>query len=232
MGPLPQFSIILPTFNRAALLERALASVCAQSEPDWELLVADDGSTDHTWALLAQWQAREPRIARWRHPNRGQAASRNRVLEEARGEWILFLDSDDELHPSHLALRRQAIESQPWIEMWLSPMRVVGSPLVPCMLEHGRLIHVDRCIGVGMLLVRRECLLAIGGFPDVGYAEESGLLQRLHDAGTRTGRLGARTYIYHRGHASSLTLDRQREADLVQTGLPVESVTTQAVALM
>lgn len=193
--------------------------------------MADDGSTDDTWALLGRWWANEPRIRRWRHSNRGQAASRNRLLEEARGEWIAFLDSDDELHPSHLALRRQAIEAQPSIEMWLSPMRVVGSPLVPCMQEHGRMIHVDRCIGVGMLLVRREALLAIGGFPDLGYAEESGLLLRLQAAGISTGRLGARTYVYHRGHASSLTLDRQRLGAASTAVRPVEPVTTPVSAL-
>ncbi len=211
MGPSPQFSIILPTFNRASLLERALASVVAQSELDWELLVADDGSTDETEELLDQWQARDRRIRCWRHPNQGQAASRNRMLEQARGQWIAFLDSDDELHPSHLATRRQAIEAQPSIELWLSPMRVVGSPLVPCMVEHGQMIHIDRCIGVGMLLVRREALLAIGGFPDLRYAEESALMQRLLASGVRTGRLGARTYVYHRSHGSSLTLDRERQ---------------------
>lgn len=231
MGPSPQFSIILPTFNRASLLERALSSVVAQSEPDWELLVADDGSTDDSWALLGRWQARERRIRRWRHPNRGQAASRNRMLALARGDWIGFLDSDDELHPSHLSTRRQAIEAQPAVEMWLSPMRVVGSPLVPCMLEAGRMIHVDRCVGVGMLLVRREAMLAIGGFPEVDYGEESGLLQRLQAAGTRAGRLGARTYIYHRGHASSLTLDRVRQAGFAPPALPVEPVTAPAGAL-
>ncbi len=223
MGPSPQFSIILPTFNRASLLGRALSSVVAQSERDWELLVADDGSTDETRELLGQWQARDRRIRCWRHSNRGQAASRNRMLEQARGQWIAFLDSDDELHPSHLATRRQAIEAQPAIELWLSPMRVVGSPLVPCMVEHGRMIHVDRCIGVGMLLVRREAMLAIGGFPDVGYAEESALMQRLLASGIDTGRLGARTYVYHRNHASSLTLDRERQQATPTRG-PVEQL--------
>ena len=210
MEPSPQFSIILPTFNRAGLVERALSSVVAQSEPDWELLVADDGSTDDTWSRLGPWQARDRRIRCWRHANRGQAASRNGMLDRARGQWIAFLDSDDELHPSHLSVRRQAIEAQPWIDLWLSPMRVVGSPLVPCMVEQGRMIHVDRCVGVGMLLVRREAMLAIGGFPDIRYGEESALLQRLVSSGIGSARLGARTYIYHRDHANSLTLDRER----------------------
>ena len=217
MEPSPQFSIILPTFNRAGLVERALASVVAQSEPDWELLVADDGSTDDTWSRLAQWRGRDRRIRCWRHPNRGQAASRNRMLELARGQWIAFLDSDDELHPSHLSVRRQAIEAQPWIDLWLSPMRVVGSPLVPCMVDEGRMIHVDRCVGVGMLLVRREAMLAIGGFPDVRYAEESALLQRFVASGISSARLGARTYIYHRDHGSSLTLDRERQQCVLAT---------------
>ncbi len=231
MGPSPQFSIILPTYNRASLLERALSSVVAQSEPDWELLVADDGSTDETPALLGRWQARDDRIRSWRHPNRGQAASRNRKLEHAHGQWLAFLDSDDELHPDHLAVRRQAIEAQPWIELWMSPMRVVGSPLVPCVVEPGRMIHVDRCIGVGMLLVRREAMLAIGGFPDVGYGEESGLMQRLLARGILSGRLDARTYVYHRGHARSLTLDRERLVGATRLPREACSITAGAAEL-
>ncbi len=211
MGPSPQFSIILPTFNRASLLGRALSSVLAQSEPDWELLVADDGSTDATWDLLQEWQAHDRRIRCWRHSNRGQAASRNRMLAQAAGQWIAFLDSDDELHPGHLALRRQAIEAQPAVDVWISPMRVVGSPLVPCLLRPDRMIHVDRCIGVGMLLVRRDSLLAVGGFPDMRYGEEAALMQKLWASGSRAARLAARTYTYHRGHPSSLTLDRERQ---------------------
>ena len=201
----PFFSIVMPTWNRIAWLDRALASVLAQQESSWELLIADDGSSDGTWASLCDWTRRDSRVRCWRHANRGPAASRNALLRHARGNWIVFLDSDDELLPDHLALRREAIAAQPDTELWLSPMRIVGNPFVRSCMHPGEMIHVDRCIGVGMLTVRREAILRVGGFPDVGYAEDAALMTQLQIMGTRTAWLTHRTYVYRREHADSIT---------------------------
>jgi glycosyltransferase involved in cell wall biosynthesis len=201
----PHFSILMPTFNRAGFLGRALVSVLAQHETGWELLIADDGSADGTPGVLADWRQRDPRIRTWRHDNRGQSASRNRLLHEARAPWIAFLDSDDELEPDHLARHREAIEADPAVDIWMSPMRVVGSSMVPCAEKPGEDIHLDDCIGVGMLVLRREAMLAAGGFPDLAYAEESALMQRLLANGDKRGYLARRTYVYHRSHSDSLT---------------------------
>ncbi|GAB2506284.1 glycosyltransferase family 2 protein [Arenimonas alkanexedens] len=200
----------MPTFNRAGLLERALASVLQQHDPDWELLVADDGSDDGTPGLLARWRTREPRVRSWRHNNRGQAASRNRLIGLARAPWIAFLDSDDELEPRHLGRHRAAIRANPSVDVWQSPMRVVGSQTVPCANIPGADIHLDDCIGVGMLVIRRTTLVAAGGFPDVSYAEETALMQRLVAQGAQRGHLPDRSYVYHRSHAESLTRAKER----------------------
>lgn len=202
---LPLFSILMPTFNRASFLGRALVSVLAQHETQWELLVADDGSDDGTPGVLAHWRQRDPRVRCWQHDNRGQAASRNRLLHEARAPWIAFLDSDDELEPDHLARHREAIEADPAVDIWLSPMRVIGSSMVPCAENPGKDIHLDDCIGVGMLVLRRKVMLAAGGFPNIAYAEESALMQRLLANGARRGYLARRSYVYHRSHTDSLT---------------------------
>lgn len=206
--PTPLFSIVLPTFNRAHLLDRAIESVLAQHETSWELLIADDGSTDGTWAALCEWARRDDRLRCWRHSNRGQAAARNQMLKHARGEWVVFLDSDDEFLPDHLALRSEAIAIQPQVELWISPMFIVGSPLVPCRIHPGQMIHIDRCVGAGMLTIRRKPLLNVGGFPDLAYAEESALMARLLTAGIRSRRLPCRSYVYHRDHTDSLTKNR------------------------
>lgn len=211
MSP-PLFSVLMPTYNRARLLDRAVASVLAQSDPAWELLVTDDGSIDGTWATLCDWRRSDRRISCWRHANRGQAASRNAMLQNARAPWIVFLDSDDEFEPAHLARHRHAIEADPSVDVWLSPMRVVGSPLVPCMHDPDNFIHVDACIGVGMLVIRRDVILAAGGFPDIGYAEESALMDRLVCSGVRLQRLQDRSYVYHRSHTDSITLNRSKHA--------------------
>jgi len=94
-------SVVLPTFNRGYCLERAIRSVLGQTYPDWELIVVDDGSTDDTQAVLESFK--DSRIRVFRHSvNRGVAAGRNTGLAAARGDFIAFLDSDDEWRPDKL----------------------------------------------------------------------------------------------------------------------------------
>src|SRR6202000_2278953 len=98
---MPKVSIILPTYNRADTIMRAVRSVQAQTFQDWELIVVDDGSTDDTASLLA---GVETRMVLTRQPNRGFTEARNAGIRAARGPYIAFLDSDDEFMPHHLEL--------------------------------------------------------------------------------------------------------------------------------
>ena len=106
MSDTPLFSVIVPVFNRAATLPRCLASVWSQSWADWEIVAVDDGSTDGSRAML-EVQA-GPRLRVVAHErNRGVCPARNTGIAAARGEWLVFLDSDDELAGPH-ALARMA----------------------------------------------------------------------------------------------------------------------------
>lgn len=93
---MPRFSVIIPTYNRAALLRDALASVFAQRFADFEVLVVDDGSTDDTGTVLAELA---DRITVLRQDNRGPGAARNAGCAQARGRYLAFLDSDDVWFP-------------------------------------------------------------------------------------------------------------------------------------
>jgi glycosyltransferase involved in cell wall biosynthesis len=95
-------SIIMPTYNRADTVLRALASVRAQTFPDWELHIIDDGSTDGSRRMLAA--ERDPRIKVHLEDHRGVADARNKGLAESTGDYVAFLDSDDEWFPHHLEL--------------------------------------------------------------------------------------------------------------------------------
>ena len=97
----PKVSIILPTYNRADTILRAIRSVQAQTFEDWELIVVDDGSEDDTVAVIADADVRMTVI---RQENRGFTEARNTALRAARGEYCAFLDSDDEFMPHHLEL--------------------------------------------------------------------------------------------------------------------------------
>lgn len=99
---LPLISVVLPIFNGADLLDRAVQSVQAQTFPHWELLAVDDASTDGTDKALARYHE-DSRIRVWRLPeNQGAGAARNFALRQARGSWITYLDHDDEYYSSYL----------------------------------------------------------------------------------------------------------------------------------
>jgi glycosyltransferase involved in cell wall biosynthesis len=98
---MPKVSIILPTFNRIDTIMRAIKSAQRQSLQDWELIVIDDGSTDNTAALI---EGSDPRLELVRQENRGFTEARNAGIRAAKGEYLAFLDSDDEFLPHHLEL--------------------------------------------------------------------------------------------------------------------------------
>jgi len=90
---MPFFSVIIPSYNRAALLPRAIQSVIHQTFDDWELLVVDDGSTDDTAQQVAVFN--DPRIRYLYQNNQGVCVARNTGAHHAKGEYLVFLDSDD-----------------------------------------------------------------------------------------------------------------------------------------
>src|SRR5881396_2316906 len=94
-------SVIVPTYNRRETIQAAIASVQRQTFADWELVVVDDGSTDDTAALI---EGSDPRLVLIRQKNQGVNAARNTAMLRARGQYIAFLDSDDEWLPHHLEL--------------------------------------------------------------------------------------------------------------------------------
>jgi glycosyltransferase involved in cell wall biosynthesis len=103
----PVVSIIVPSFNRAELIGETLDSVRAQTFADWEAIVVDDGSTDAALKTISRYEAMDPRIrtlSRNREP-KGAAACRNIGLAAARGDHVVFLDSDDMLGPDCLKQR-------------------------------------------------------------------------------------------------------------------------------
>lgn len=97
----PRVSVIIPTYNRRGYLRQAVDSVLAQTRPDFEVLVVDDGSTDDTPRVIASMA--DPRLRCLWQANAGRSAARNRGMAAARGEFIAFLDDDDQYLPHKLA---------------------------------------------------------------------------------------------------------------------------------
>ncbi|RZK34819.1 MAG: glycosyltransferase family 2 protein [Hymenobacter sp.] len=107
----PYFSIVIPTYNRGDLISFTLDSVLNQHDKEFELLVVDDGSRDNT-AEVVQPYLSDSRVQYLPKENGERGVARNYGLARARGEYVLFLDSDDLLHPNHLSTLRTAIRAQ------------------------------------------------------------------------------------------------------------------------
>lgn len=112
----PLFSIILPTYNRAYVLWRAIQSVLAQTEARWELIVVDDGSTDDTSRLLEEFQ--DGRIRSVKAKNRGPSAARNFGGQLCRAPYLAYLDSDNFWHIEFLSTMLEAINQHPGKVLW------------------------------------------------------------------------------------------------------------------
>jgi hypothetical protein len=115
----PLVSVILPTHNRSQLLRRAVASVVAQSYPNWEIVVIDDGSNDDTPAVIEQLKDElscEKLVAR-RIPQAGVCAARNNGLAAARGAIICYLDDDNRMHQLWLKAVVWAFSQRPDVDV-------------------------------------------------------------------------------------------------------------------
>jgi GT2 family glycosyltransferase len=116
---MPVVSVIVPAFNAAPYLDETIASVVSQSLEDWELTVVDDGSTDGSADIAAEWAGRDARVRQLRQANRGVAAARNAGFMASRGdaEYLLFLDADDCLETSALEVMTGYLDRHPEIGM-------------------------------------------------------------------------------------------------------------------
>lgn len=101
----PIVSIIIPCYKQAHFLPITLASVQAQTLANWECLIVDDGSPDETALLAKQWSANDCRYRYFHKENGGLSSARNHGLQQARGRYIQFLDSDDVILPSKLQIQ-------------------------------------------------------------------------------------------------------------------------------
>ena len=102
-------SVIVPIYNVEQYLRRALDSILSQTHKDWEAILVDDGSTDSSGRIAEEYAVCDSRFKVVHKPNGGQSDARNVGMEHANGEFLLFLDADDFLHPQLMTLCLEAI---------------------------------------------------------------------------------------------------------------------------
>jgi glycosyltransferase involved in cell wall biosynthesis len=170
-APSSMISVIMPCFNGAVYLAEAVASVFAQSDPDFELIVVDDGSTDGSLALLRELEhAHGDRLRVFAQDNRGPFPARNLALGHVRGEYVTFLDADDWWDRDFLSKMRRAIRAS-GADLAYCGWHIVGSetlkPFIPPPYGKGELLAalLSGCpLTVHSVLVRRSLLEAVHGF--------------------------------------------------------------------
>jgi hypothetical protein len=143
----PFVSVIVPCFNGREHLDECLRSVLAQTEPRFEIVAVDDCSVDDSHAMLQDLAARDQRIRVFRTPsNRGVSAARNLALQQARGDFVFFLDSDDRIAPDALQVLLEAawadrVDLVRGLHLWLQQDRM---RIVPNLMEEMNHIEVHR----------------------------------------------------------------------------------------
>lgn len=163
--PCPMVSVIIPTYNRAHVLGRAIKSVIDQTFTDFELIVVDDGSTDNTEELVTSFD--DSRIRFLRHgQNRGVSAARNTGIRWARGQYIAFQDSDDEWLPQKLERQIEVFRQDKTGKLGLvncgASLNVNLSEQIfipdPHLLNFDELLHRRNRCGTGtiLLMIRKE----------------------------------------------------------------------------
>jgi glycosyltransferase involved in cell wall biosynthesis len=217
---LPLVSVIIPTYNRCAYIARAIQCTQNQSFSDIEIIVVDDDSKDCTPEVVAELISADPRIRWIKHPvNKGSQAARNTGIRAARGDWIAFLDSDDEWLPSSLELRLAEAERQ--------KVQVVHSD---CYIEYAA-THKRILFGIRPLSgnIYKEILTAPGpAFPslllhrdtlrEVDYLDESIVSYQEWDTSIRLARVYAfgfvkePTFVYYRHADETISSNPSRNA--------------------
>jgi glycosyltransferase involved in cell wall biosynthesis len=166
-------SVVIPSYNRARLLQRALDSVTVQTYGALEILVVDDGSTDDTQALLSR--VTDPRLRVLRHPtNRGGAVARNTGITASAGEFVAFLDSDDEWLPEKIERQvRRFREVDPAVGLvYTGGVRVYDDGRVRAVVpkHRGRVLGAvlahEVVANTSCVMVRRRVAEAVGGFDE------------------------------------------------------------------
>jgi glycosyltransferase involved in cell wall biosynthesis len=187
----PTVSIILPTYNRLHYLREAVASVFAQTYDDWELIIADDGSSEETRAYLRRIEDLRVMIL-WLSHTGVPAIGRNAAIRKARGHYLAFLDSDDLWKPTKLAMQLDALRTSPecrWSYTAVDLIESDGRPVVrdgfaPWVPYAGditeRILTIDAHIAMDTVLAERSVVIEAGGFDErQQFAEDYDLYVRL-----------------------------------------------------
>ena len=242
-GAAPAVSVIVPLFNKAREVRRALDSVVGQTFSDWEIVVVDDYSEDGGGELVQSLAI--PKLRLFRKANEGVSIARNFAVSEARGALVAFLDADDEWLPDHLETIVRLARAHPEcgaIATGYSRVLAGGRPQTPALLhippapwegilpDYFRAALGPHPLWTSAVAVRRDLFLELGGFPsDRRRGEDLHLWFRLA-LKTRIAFCSTPSAIYHteagnRSNEGNLSAGRDGAAPASQiVGIPTANL--------
>lgn len=166
-------SVVIPTYNRKATLERAILSVLSQTYTDWELIIVDDGSTDGTEELVEKYISERIHYIK-SEVNQGVSKTRNIGIRHAKGEYVAFLDSDDEWVAEKLEKQLKTMQEKGTKVVYCRFSRQYGeegTEIMPHMERTEKLegdifyeLLLGNYIGTPTMLIARDILEEVGGF--------------------------------------------------------------------
>jgi|SRR5271157_91949 len=213
----PLVSVIIPAYNAARFLPDAVASVRRQCYAPLEILIVDDGSEDHCARVAAELG--EP-VRYVRQAQSGPAAARNRGLELAQGEFVGFLDADDEWPEQKLSIQMSRLLAEPELDLVLGRVRYVAleGGAIPDYTFEGP-DHVLSNVHLGSGLYRRRVFRKVGNFDaSLHYCEDLDWFMRARELRLRLRILRPVTLIY-RLHGGNMTRHRDRADQFLSTAL-------------
>ena len=173
-------SIVIPLYNKAEMVARTLRSVVGQTCEDYEIIVVDDGSTDGSAEIVESLHI--PRLRLVHRENAGVSAARNLGIREAKGEFVAFLDADDEWMPHYLATQLSLAERYPDCDVFATDYVFcnAGGKTSPTIIRRLPFSGEDGCLTnyfevascshpplwTSTVMVRKSAILTIGGFPE------------------------------------------------------------------
>lgn len=184
----PAISVIMPVWNGETHLREAVESILAQTFTDFEFIILDDGSTDGTPAVLAEYAAKDSRIRIIPLDHDGIVLALNRGVAEARAEWIARMDCDDRAYPERLARQWDAVRKNPEAVLCHTQLRIVGDPKY--VTRAARFVRTQALIALRLcyqcpishptVMFHKGTFLKCGKYqPEERHAEDFGLWGRM-----------------------------------------------------
>lgn len=203
-------SIILPTFNRAKTLGRAIDSVLEQDFVDWELCIVDDDSKDETESVVKKYLS-DSRIKYWKINHLGQVGAREFAIKNSQSPYIAFLDSDDFYKPNHLGRAVDFLEKTPDVDLVQSRVLVIGDHLVHDMTDLNKMIDVRDCNAMGTIVMRRNLYVQLGGLDEAPLGVDYLFIKKLERNGNKRAWLDGESYVMDRTGNDSITKNFAKE---------------------